>query len=119
MSYEIPEVTWMKLDDCLKKQGVTYSFPEGNNNGFMYKTGDEEGPAKFHIHSIESLEGGNMVFEKLLTKSGNWRSGNEPDLANLPMSDWEGAVISMNSSTIFVVTALKNCFTILGATYSS
>lgn len=115
MSYSLPLAKWSRLEDCLKDKGVTYAFPEGRNDGFMYQTGNPEGPAKFHIHSIEHVDDDDMVFTKLLVKSSNWRGGQEPDLAVLPTGQWVGACSGMDSSVIAVVEALEECFNTLGA----
>lgn len=116
MAYTLALSKWTKLEDCLKDKGVTYYFPKSRNDGFMYETGNDEGLTKFHIHSIESVVDDDMVFAGLLAKSGNWRSGEEPDLAELAIADWLSACHGMDSSTLMVVKALSECFESLGAT---
>ncbi len=115
MAYKLLLSKWKLLEDCLKDKNVTYYFPEGRNDGFMYKTGNQDGLAKYHIHSIEKVDDDNMVFSKLLAKSSNWRGGEEPDLADLPTSEWARACNGMDSSVIAVVNALAECFGSLGA----
>lgn len=116
MAYKMSLSKWKSLDECLKRRGVTYSFPSGRNDGFIYETGNEDGAAKFHIHSIERVDEDDMIFEKLLTKSSNWRGGAEPDLAAFPFSDWEEECSGMDSSVVIAVKALADCFKELGAT---
>jgi hypothetical protein len=109
---------WNKLSDCLNEQQITYYFPPSKNDGFIFKKGTEDGLEKFHIHSFEALDTGkeNMVFSKLLPKSGNWRTGDEEvNLATLPTAEWVGACTGMDSSVIDAVRALAKCFTSLGA----
>lgn len=115
MAYLMTLTHWTQLGPCLAEKGVTYYFPEGRNDGFIFKTGTPDGLSKFHVHSIEKAEGDQMVFSHLLAKSGNWRGGAEPDLAQLPIAQWMSACQGMDSATLFAVDALARCFTSLGA----
>lgn len=117
MAYRMTLVRWGRLEHCLDDKGVTYYFKQGagNNDALIYQTGNPEGRSKFHIHSIEASDGDDMVFEKLLAKSGNWRHGQEPDLAAAPMEEWVALCQGMDSSVVMAVDALRQCFEELGA----
>lgn len=114
MAYKLPLNRWTKLEDCLNEKEVTYYFPKDRNDGFMYKTGSPDGLSKFHIHSIEEVAEDDMIFRGLLAKSGNWRSGEEPNLAEYPIDQWQSMCKGMDSSTLSVVQALSDCFRKLG-----
>ena len=119
MTYKLALKKWNLLEECLKSKGVTYEFPKQTNDGFIYTTGDPDGLSKYHIHSIEKCEGDFMVFEKLLTKSSNWRDQNFPDLVNYETSEWETVCTGMNSTVLKAIAALAECFESLGATHCS
>jgi len=112
MSYTISNLNWLQITSCLEGKGVI------DSGGFMYKEGNPEGLSKYHIHwFVKVIDDTETSVTGLLTKSGNWRGGNEPDLADMPMAQWLNACAGMDSSTIFVVQALMACFQSLGATY--
>ena len=117
MAYTLALTQWTKLEDCLKGKGIAYVFYPGRNDGFMYQQGNPDGPSKYHIHSIEASKKEDMNFSGLLAKSSNWRGGDEPDLAQLPLKDWMAACAGMDSSTLAVVSALAQCFQQLGAVF--
>jgi len=116
MAYRLALARWTNLDYFLGLKGVEYYFPKDRNDGFMYQRANPDGLSKFHIHSIEHVDDDDMLFTGLLAKSSNWRGGNEPDLATLPIDQWRIACAGMDSSTLFVVNALSGCFRELGAT---
>jgi len=118
MAYRLTLTQWSKFTDQMKDKGFTCNYPTGRNDGFFYQTGNNEGLAQFHIHSVENVDGNNMVFSKLLVKSGNWRSGNEPDLATFTTDQWVAQCQDTDSSVRAVVKAVQECFVALGAVKS-
>lgn len=115
MPYRISLAKWCDLENCLRAKGVIYHFSPGRNDGFIYKQSDPDGLAKFHIHSIEHVDGDNQIFDNLLAKNSNERTGDEPDLAGMELDAWDGAVTGMNSSVKAAVRALRECLENLGA----
>lgn len=117
-TYTLSLTQWSRWTDCLAEQGLVYYCPEGRNDCFIYVKDAVGGKESFHVHSIETFKDSSdqIVLERLLTKSGSFRSGNEPDLATLKVSAWKGAVSGMDSKTKQAVAGMVSCFESMGIT---
>ncbi|MFO7562590.1 MAG: hypothetical protein R6X02_08090 [Enhygromyxa sp.] len=118
MSYTITLKQWDNLTGvCLPSKGLVADYPSGRNDGFIYVKGAEGGKENFHVHSFETVAGDDMVFTKLLPKSGSFRPPENVDLAVLPLDQWEGAVAGMDSLTKRAVFGLRDCLASYNAVF--
>lgn len=118
-AYTMSPNGWMRYTDCLDDAQMEYDCPPGRNDCFIYPKGAENGLQNFHVHEFSALNlAGNMLISSLLPKSGAFRTGLEPDLANYPIDQWAGLVQNMDGSTRAAVAAIGDCLTRIGAVYS-
>ncbi|WP_375514661.1 hypothetical protein [uncultured Nostoc sp.] len=73
----------------------------GRDDWFIYvaSVGQDEGLAKYHLHVFFNKTIPPTEIVKVLPKSGNWRDGNEPDLAKVLYDQWVAEVRDTDSRT--------------------